>query len=138
MNKIYQVLSNLKFGDTIHKAGSIIEAKAEEYGYLVKDKVLREIEGAESVAHGVEIIAQEAEDKGVQEAEKAVAPANTWGPQPDKASEAPQEQAKTEETIVPPVPDEALNTQTGAPAVPTPPASAPVTGAPNLDAGLNL
>lgn len=133
MNKFYQVLSQLKFGDTVHKVGAFIEGAEHEYGPLVKDKVLRMIEGAKSAAHAAEIVAQEVADSAQKEQETAAkAPQDTWGPQSDnKPAPVPE--------TAPVGAGEASggDQQSGAPEAPVPAKEVPPSIPSNLDAGLN-
>ena len=123
MNKIYQVLSNLKFGETLHKAGDIFEGEVAHYEYLVADKVLRVVEGAKSVAHAMEIIAAEKAAIPTPEEAAVIAPKDTWGAQPDKQPEAPKA-------------PEADATVIGDGKQPTTPPEEVKNAAPSLDGGL--
>lgn len=149
MIKIYQVLSTLKYGDTIHKVGTFIESASAEYEALAKDKVLRVIEGAESIEHAAEIVAGELAEKSAADAStSAKAPEDTWAPKKPEA--AAPEAPKAPETA--PAGDNAsgadvqtangnkpadgapADQQTGAPAAP---AGENKAAAPNLDGGLD-
>lgn len=99
---IFQVRSNLNHNGEPKKAGSFFEGALESFTHLVKDGVLCVIEGATSLEHAAQIVADEvakAAEKATDDV--AVEPQNTWGPQPDKP-----EESKT--PVVPPAPSEDL------------------------------
>lgn len=137
MNKFYQVLSNLKWDDTFHKAGSIIDGLESELEYLVKDKVLRHVDGATSIDHAHEIIATEAEEKGAAQA-AIKPPENTWEAKPDATagdvSAATLEVDKAAASATAPENEDASK-QAGAPEKPVETTGSIDT---NLDKGLNL
>lgn len=85
---IFHVVSNLNYSGTIYKTGDFIENELAGFEDLVKDGVLRIVEGAETAAQAAQIIAAEAEAKLQNEASaEAKAPKDTWGPQPNKTPE---------------------------------------------------
>ena len=86
---IFQTISNLNFGGTLHNAGSFFEGELEQYEALVKDGVLRVIEGAESVEHAIKLAEEEIASAPTPEEVKA--PENTWGPKPDPTDEEVKE-----------------------------------------------
>lgn len=78
-NVILYVLSNLKHNATQYTQGSFITGALSEFEALVKDGVLRVVEGATSEEEAAKIIADETEaakEKGAA----VVSPKNTWGP----------------------------------------------------------
>lgn len=81
---IFEVLSNLKYGDELHLKGECFEGSLEKYGYLVNDGVLRIVEGATSPTEAETIVeADKVQKEAEVEATKPADPQNTWGPKPD-------------------------------------------------------
>ena len=97
---IFQVLSNLNHNGHLYIKGAFFEAEESEFKALVTDGVLRVMEGANSMAHAVEIAADEVAQAAKIAEESALAqPENTWGPKPElpPAPEAAPENTENKE-----------------------------------------
>ncbi len=94
MNKIFQVLSNLKHDGDLLVKGTLLEAPLYQFETLVREGVLRIVEGASNIAEAADILAKEAA-QSIEEGTEPAAPApqDTWAPtkEPVVAPEVPKE-----------------------------------------------
>ena len=102
---IFHTLSNLKFGDTIHKVGDFFEAEIAKYGYLAEQKILRIVNGAKTIEEAESIIAEEKKQQVDAEKQES-APVNTWGAKPDvvpavENTESPKTGEQPKEAMIP-------------------------------------
>lgn len=131
---IFQALSNLNHDGNVYIKGSVFEAEGVQFEQLVKEKVLKIVEGARDLAHAAEIVASqiEAEIAATEQAEKK--PENTWEAKPDPKPEDANKPADTTQTNTAGPTDQ---TNQSAPVVAPEDANKPA-GPVDIDAGLNL
>lgn len=79
---IFKVLSNLNHNGIAYTAGSFITGEGATFDSLVADKILKIVEGAESV-EDAKILDSEPTAETTAEETVVAKPADTWGPQPD-------------------------------------------------------
>lgn len=92
---ILQVLSDLKHNGTLHKAGTFLEAEAGQFEDLVKQGILKVIEGAENVEEAAKIVLADAQKTAAVAAEASKEAENTWGPKADPIVAPEAEAAKS-------------------------------------------
>lgn len=125
MNKIYLALSNIKFDNEAIKGGDVFEGAAETFDGLVKDGIVRVVEGAESLEQAAEIVRSEVSQKSsAAAAAVANAPKDTWAPSPEKTETTPPtettEKPVETSTTIPTGEAPAVGTGDLAPAAPAP------------------
>jgi hypothetical protein len=99
METILKVLSNLNHNGTHYTAGTFFKAERAQFEALIADGVIKACEDVETVAEAMEQDARELAHKAAVEAGEADAEdaANTWGPKPETAPEAPAETTEVSE-----------------------------------------
>lgn len=100
MNKIFLALSNIKFNSEAIKAGDVFEGDTETFEGLVKDGVVRIVEGAENLEQAADIVRKEVAEKSAAAATAvANAPKDTWAPSPEKPAETTTETVSAETKV---------------------------------------
>lgn len=89
--KVFQVLSNLKLGEELHEKGKLLVLEAEAFAHLVKDGVLKAVEGAKNVADAQKILDKESATEAAKPSQEAAKPANTWEAKPNTKPEEKKE-----------------------------------------------
>lgn len=91
---IFQILSNVKHNGDNLTAGNFFEGELAEFAHLVKDGVLRIMEGAKNLEHAAEIAQKESEvaQQAAAEAEQTQ-PQNTWESKKPEATPSADETA---------------------------------------------
>lgn len=82
---IFLVQSNLKHDGVNFAKGSFIQGDADQFDILVQDRVLKLVEGANTMDEAKEMVDIEKESEPAEE--KAPQPKDTWGPTAEKTEE---------------------------------------------------